>query len=148
MHSSMRKSLILNFISCGRILPIGFIALIFAAAVGGTSFAGNPDFNLRLVEAFVCPDDSRLTYRLGEYSEIEEVPSASMPIGGTTGGRDIFAYCIQSGEVVRSGNGLLGRALALILSGYFLACFIPLLLTSGLLFGILRRLVNKQNGAE
>ena len=140
----MRKSRILSIISCGRIIPIGFIALMFAAIVGGTSFAGGTEFNLRLVEGLVCPDNSTLTYRLGAYEETDEFPSASNPIGSSSSGRSFSVYCVESGEIVGSGNSLLILTLATILGGYFLVCFLPLLFGSSLVLILIRQVVNRE----
>lgn len=142
----MRNPPILRLISCGRILPIGFIALLFAAIVGGTTFAADADFNLRLVEGLVCPADSTLTSRLGAYEEVDDFPSASNPLGSSSSGRAFFVYCVEGDEVVRSGNGLLVMTLATMLGGYFLACFLPLLITSGIALTFVRRAMNKRRG--
>jgi hypothetical protein len=144
----MRASSILNLISCGSILPIAFIAVIFAAAVGGTSFAVATDFNLQLMEGLVCPDESQLTYRLGAYETVDDFPSASNPLGSTSSGRAFYASCVQDGEVLRSGNGFVAQTLLTLLSVYFLVCFLPLLFLSGALFSLLRRGFGSQPDAE
>ena len=135
----MNNSKLLRFISCGRLAGLGFSALIFAATVGGMSFAVATEFNLQLVEGLVCPDESALTYNLGELETIDEFPSASNPIGTSTSARSFSLRCVDQGAVVTSGNGLLIRTLTTILGGYFLACFIPLLFASSLVFWIIRR---------
>lgn len=134
----MGRSILFRLTSCGGLLQIAFVALIFSAVVGGTSFAGATDFNLGLVEGFVCPGNSELAYRLGEYESEEDFPSATNPIGGTTGGRSFFVRCEQNGQVVASGDGLLLRTIATMLGGYFLACFIPLLIGSSLVLYLIR----------
>lgn len=134
----MDKSTLFRWISCGRLFQITFIALLFSAVVGGTSFAGATEFNLRLVEGIVCPGNSKLAYRLGAYESEQEFPSATNPIGGTTGGRSFFVHCEQNGRVISSGNGLLLRTIAAMLGGYFLACFIPLLLSSSILLQLIK----------
>ena len=135
----MKARTLLNLVSCGRVVAIGFAALIFGAAVGGSSFAVATDFNLKLVEGLVCPSGSSLTYRLGSYESEWEFPSASNPIGSESGGRSMNLYCVANSEIVASGNGLLVRTVGTILAGYFLSCFIPLLVVSSALFWWLRR---------
>jgi hypothetical protein len=135
----MKTSSLLNLISCGRLLAIGFTALIFGAAVGGVSFAAATDFNLGLVEGLVCPDGSRLAYQLGAYESDYEFPSASNPIGSESGGRPMTVFCQADGEIIASGNGLLVRTVGLILGGYFLACFIPLLIATSAVLVVIRR---------
>lgn len=142
----MRASSILNLISCGSILPIAFIAVIFAAAVGGTSFAVATDFNLQLMEGLVCPDESHLTYRLGAYESVDDFPSASNPLGSTSSGRSFFVTCQSGAEVVRSGNSLLVQTLLTLLGGYFLACFLPLLLGWIIVLAVIRRGFNTRPG--
>jgi hypothetical protein len=142
----VKKSSLLLFLSCGQWMSICFIAIIFAAAVGGSSIAGATDFNLKLAEGLVCPDGSRLTYRLGELERIDEVPSEANPIGAPTYARSFSVQCVESGQVVvAAGDGLLITTLALLLSGYFLACFLPLLLVSVAVAAIIRASLKARN---
>ncbi|TFH32296.1 MAG: hypothetical protein E4G99_12900 [Anaerolineales bacterium] len=134
----MKTTTLLRFISCGRLIPLGFGALIFAAVVGGTSMAGAPEFNLGLVEGIVCPGDSSLVYRLGESETSFEFPSASNPIGDSSSGRSFTVRCVRDGETLASGDRLLVGTLAAVLGSYFLACFLPLLVASSGLLWILK----------
>jgi hypothetical protein len=139
------KSTIFKSIGCGQLIPLACIALMFAAIVGGTSFAGATELNLRMVEQLVCPEGSMLSYRLGELETVEEFPSASSPIGGTTSGRSFSVRCVGNGEVLASGDGLLLRTLAAMLGGYFLACFIPLFIASSLTLYLIRAKLRSRN---
>ncbi len=143
--NKMKSSTILNVISCGRLLTIGFTALIFSAVIGGVSFATATNFNLDLVEGLVCPDGSTLAYQLGAYESDYEFPSASNPIGSESGGRSMTVSCMKAGETVASGNGLLVRTVGAILGGYFLVCFVPLLAGSSVLFWLIRWRLRSRN---
>ena len=77
----------------------------------------------------------------------EVYPSASNPIGSDSGGRSMTLSCVNAGETVVTGNGLLVRTVGAILGGYFLACFIPLLIaSSALLWVVRRRLASEGSG--
>jgi hypothetical protein len=137
--SGAASRLVRGFIGCGWLFSILVAALIFGAIFGGISFAAATEFNLKLVEKLVCPETSSITFRLGAYESDFEFPSASNPIGSESGGRPMTIYCLREGEIADSGNSLLVRTLALIFSGYFLACFLALLILSGVLQWWIRR---------
>lgn len=137
----MNSSSWFRWLSCGLLLPLSFVACLFAAAVGGGSFGIAPDFNLKLVEGLACPDGSQLTYRLGAEESFQTFPNETSPAGSETSGRSFFVRCVdETGELVAKGDGLLIRTLALILGSYFLACLLPLWAgTTVILFFIRRR---------
>ncbi len=125
--------------SCGVLIPIGFLACTFSAAVGGASFGVATRFNLDLVERFVCQDGSQLTYQEGPLESYDVPPSPSNPIGGEEFGRSVWVECVGNGQVTASGDGLLVRTIASILGAYFLACAIPLFLVFSGGFLLLQR---------
>jgi hypothetical protein len=114
--------------SCGVLIPIASLACLFSAAVGGTSFGVAPQFNLNMVERFICPEGSQLAYQEGPLESYDAPPSPSNPTGGEEFGRSFWVECVGNGQVTASGNGLLIRTIASILGAYFLACAVPLFL--------------------
>lgn len=144
MEGTMKKLGQYGVFSCGVLLPIGFLACLFAAAVGGTSFGVATQFNLDLVEGLVCPKGSELFYREGPLESYDVPPSPSNPTGGQESGRSFWVFCQNSGRVTASGDGLLIRTLAFMLGAYFLACFLPLFVVLSGLFLVVQRILISQ----
>jgi hypothetical protein len=107
---------------------VGFIALIFAAAVGMTATSVSPDYNFGLVERFVCPDGGRLVYEDGGATTWRDEDG---PHSGTT----MLASCVAA-DGTRT-EGMQFQAIMAVMGLYFLVCFVPLFLPGILISGII-----------
>jgi hypothetical protein len=98
---------------------VGFIALIFAAAVGMTATSVSPDYNFGLVERFVCPEGGKLVYENGGATTWTDE-------NGTHSGTTTLASCVAADGTKTAGMEF--QAVFAVLGLYFLICFVPLLL--------------------
>lgn len=116
-------------------LAAGFIALITALPLGGTAFGLAPEAHLNLVAGLLCPSGSQVVFEEGG-----DVVTYS---GGTPSyGTAISVECEDANGVrtvvtPEAGFGPFLGAVGLVLGGYFLACFAPLLLLGLVLGGLL-----------
>ncbi len=105
---------------------VGFIALIFAAAIGGTSLASAPEFNFGLIESVVCPRGASIEYHEGTPTTSYVQPGPADPFGHWATETSFSVSCVSAGETLDDSLGLQVRSLIAVFSIYFLVCFVPL----------------------
>ncbi|MEK6221337.1 MAG: hypothetical protein N2D54_03730, partial [Chloroflexota bacterium] len=113
-------------------------ALIFMGAAGGTSFGVAPEFNLGLVEGFICPNGTSAKYESIKRSF--HLPGESQP----------QVTCINDlGEEVEE---VTLKSLGAVLGIYFLVCFLPMTIGGSVLgifiFGRMTRQPNPESPME
>jgi hypothetical protein len=122
----IRRFLIQVLIAVMAATSVGFVALIFAAAIGGTSLASAPEFNFGLVESVVCPRGASIEYNEGAPTTSYVQPGPADPFGHWGTETPFSVSCVSAGETLDDSLGLQVRALIAVFSIYFLACFVPL----------------------
>ena len=109
----------------------GLVALILAA-LGASSLAVIPDFNLRLVEGVVCPRGQTLEYQsLGQFTYTDA--------DGTHNRERVSISCVAADGTRQAGKGT--ATISALAGLYFLICWAPLL--AGAL--LLRRSLLRRN---